>query len=541
MGVIKLQGDNERRAGIHYEVDTDAAPLGVGGMGQVMKGWRVDENTNTREPVAIKFLFDDLSEGVIERARREASIQISSENLVRMYGFIEVEQPNGVKRYHVVSELLEGVMLGDLLKGRTTDAQGNIVPYAQTLYQRMTTDREGFAAEIVKSVLSGLMAMHDKHFIHRDIDPSNIMVTVKGNVKLIDYGIAKQLQTITTQDRQLTSIGQFMGKAAYAAPELVTGDVQHQNETTDIYAVGIMLYQLLTGSLPFEGADHEVLEMQLKNKLPLSQIKNKELRKVVEKATAKKQNDRYISAAEFRVDLERNERHMKTTTGKTIKIPAIDGGGRKKRFIGVAVAAVAAVAVVLGIVFADKGDNLGSGNDPQELADTSLPANGIIDSSEEKTVSRDGKTYRSAALITRTAREALAAGKTQEAVAELKKVVDAGYKSSAPAALTLRALYNHDLDIATDETYSAVPQDDKKAYEMLSLALRFNPDSAEALYYMGEAYFGGEAITGGLVTRDLPKAIDYYTKAIEKAKAENNNAILVKAEHQKQTVTSYMQ
>ena len=76
---------------------------------------------------------------------------------------------------------------------------------------------------------------------------------------------------------------------------------------------------------------------------------------------------------------------------------------------------------------------------------------------------------------------------------------------------------------------------------MLSLALRFNPDSAEALYYMGEAYFGGEAITGGLVTRDLPKAIDYYTKAIEKAKAENNNAILVKAEHQKQTVTSYMQ
>lgn len=53
MGFIKLQGDNERRAGIHYEVDTDAAPLGVGGMGQVMKGWRVDENTNTREPVAI--------------------------------------------------------------------------------------------------------------------------------------------------------------------------------------------------------------------------------------------------------------------------------------------------------------------------------------------------------------------------------------------------------------------------------------------------------------------------------------------------------
>ena len=70
------------------------------------------------------------------------------------------------------------------------------------------------------------------------------MITSDRKIKIIDYGIAKQLSTLTTQDQQLTTAGQFMGKATYASPELVVGDVVHQNETTDIYAIGIMLYHL---------------------------------------------------------------------------------------------------------------------------------------------------------------------------------------------------------------------------------------------------------------------------------------------------------
>ena len=110
------------------------------------------------------------------------------------------------------------------------------------------------------------MALHDKGYIHRDLDPSNIMITSDRKIKIIDYGIAKQLSTLTTQDQQLTTAGQFMGKATYASPELVVGDVVHQNETTDIYAIGIMLFQFIVGHVPFEGATHEVLEMQLHHK-----------------------------------------------------------------------------------------------------------------------------------------------------------------------------------------------------------------------------------------------------------------------------------
>lgn len=95
--------------------------------------------------------------------------------------------------------------------------------------------------------------MHDKGYIHRDLDPSNIMITSDRKIKIIDYGIAKQLSTLTTQDQQLTTAGQFMGKATYASPELVVGDVVHQNETTDIYDIGIMLFQFIVGHVPLRG------------------------------------------------------------------------------------------------------------------------------------------------------------------------------------------------------------------------------------------------------------------------------------------------
>ena len=252
MPLIYIQGENEKKKHIHYEVDPELPSLGEGGMGQVLKGVMVNETNGVRRDVAIKFLFEDLPAHAIERAKREASIQIHNENLVEMFGFIEViENPDGprpIKRYHVVSELLQGVMLFDLLNGKTTDKNGKEVPFAQELYSQYQNDRFGFAAFMVKNILSGLMALHDKGYIHRDLDPSNVMITTDGKVKIIDFGIAKRLDNLNTQDQQLTSTGQFIGKAAYAAPELVLGDVHHQDKTTDIYAVGIMLFQFITGT-----------------------------------------------------------------------------------------------------------------------------------------------------------------------------------------------------------------------------------------------------------------------------------------------------
>lgn len=96
-----------------------------------------------------------------------------------------------------------------------------------------------------------------------------------------------------------------MGKPWYAAPELVLGDVKHQNSTTDIYAIGILFFQLFMKQRPFEGANHEVLDMQLHKRMPLKMIPRKDIRNVIERATNKKQELRYQSAAEFRVDVDK--------------------------------------------------------------------------------------------------------------------------------------------------------------------------------------------------------------------------------------------
>ena len=236
-------------------------------------------------------MYDDLPPQAIERARREASIQLRNDNLVEMLGFIEIDETTALgevkKHFHVVSELLTGVSLSDIFEGKTQDRDGEDVAYAVKLQQDFKNDPEHFAKIIVVNVLSGLMALHDAGYIHRDIDPSNIMVTTDGHIKLIDFGIAKQMNTLTTSDKALTVAGKFMGKPEYAAPELALGDIQHQNQTTDIYAMGILLYQCIIGHTPFEGARHEILEKQLKAKLPLDVIKNKDLRAIIARACEK--------------------------------------------------------------------------------------------------------------------------------------------------------------------------------------------------------------------------------------------------------------
>jgi serine/threonine-protein kinase len=325
MSIIKLQGDLERQRGIFYQVDSSAQPIGVGGMGQVFKGICVNEKTGATRPVAIKFMYDDLPPQAVERARREASIQLRNDNLVEMLGFIEIDEqtPTGEvrKHYHVVSELLNGVSLDDILEGKTKDRNGQDVPFAVKMLQDYKNDPEHFAKTVVVSVLSGLMALHDAGYIHRDIDPSNIMVTSEGHIKLIDFGIAKQMNTLTTSDKALTVAGKFMGKPEYAAPELALGDINHQNQTTDIYAMGILLYQCIVGHTPFEGARHEILEKQIKNKLPLGAIKNKALRDIIATACEKKQELRYQTSAQMRVALENMsgvKRAMSTSKKMTI-------------------------------------------------------------------------------------------------------------------------------------------------------------------------------------------------------------------------------
>ena len=308
MSLVRIQGEEERLNLIYYEFNPSEPPLGVGGMGKVYRGVRCDKRTGTRRDVAIKFLYDDVPESVVERARREASIRLKNDSLIEMLGFIELERTDSSGRvkscYHVVSEFVDGVGLDDLMGGKTSNHYGQPIPFAQELLSMYRESPTLFALRVARELLTGLMSLHDAGYVHRDIDPSNIMVTTDGHIKLIDFGIAKKVSSLNAFDKQLTSSGQFMGKACYAAPELVLGDVSHQDSTTDIYAVGIMLFEMVTGHLPFDGPINEVLMKQLHDALPLKDVQQKALRKVIDKATQKKQSKRYVSAVEFRVDID---------------------------------------------------------------------------------------------------------------------------------------------------------------------------------------------------------------------------------------------
>ena len=341
MNIIRLQGNIEKRTGIYYEYDVDSTPLGEGGMGRVFKGYRVVERTGERMPVAIKAIYENIPERVVERARREANIQLDNDNLIRMYGFVEtVTQLEGDTKckvhYHVIMELLIGVTLEDIMNGVTSDQNGMQIPFAAEIYSQYTQNRDAAVVRIMKSILSGLMALHDNGFIHRDIDPSNIMLTIDGKIKLIDFGICKQIVSLESLDKALTATGVFMGKVNYAAPELVLGDVRSQNYTTDIYALGVLLYQLCTGHLPFTGTDQDILSANLRKSLPMGDVRRSDFKKIIRKATEKVQSKRYASVAELRVDLERI-----STNG------ANGGNGKLGIIVGVSVAVILIIGAVL--------------------------------------------------------------------------------------------------------------------------------------------------------------------------------------------------
>jgi len=296
MSIIKLQSESDLKLGQYYEFDPEdkSMILGKGGMGIVFRGKLVYVETGKYDDVAIKVLFRDLAEESVMRAKREASIQIVHENIIRMYGFIETldgEKP----KYHVISEYLEGESLSDIIKKKSKFSNSE-------------------ALKIVKNILFGLGMLHQKGFVHRDIDPSNIIICKNGNIKLIDFGIAKQIKEYRDEYSHVTQDGRFIGKPNYASPEQAKGEHWFTNAISDIYSVGILLFELLTGKLPYSGATYQIIQGHLKEPIPIKEIEDDYLRYVVKKATEKDQKNRYQSASDFIVDIEKIEKNIDPRT-----------------------------------------------------------------------------------------------------------------------------------------------------------------------------------------------------------------------------------
>jgi serine/threonine protein kinase len=203
--------------------------LGSGAMGVV---FRATHETNGRQ-AAVKIVHGELAQKgkVFDRFQREAEIlkQFRHPNIVRWLAWGRFKGTS-----YFAMEYVEGITLEKILQDRGE------LPWREVL-------------ELGLQLCSALQYAHDQGVVHRDLKPSNIMVTLDGKVKLTDFGIAKDLDATT-----LTAPGRTLGTAAYMAPEQIRGtpEVSHK---TDLYALGIVLYQMLTGQTAFSGASAVVL------------------------------------------------------------------------------------------------------------------------------------------------------------------------------------------------------------------------------------------------------------------------------------------
>lgn len=497
MSLYKIQGNTEKRKGIYYEFNSSDEPLGEGGMGKVYKGRCVDESTGKARNVAVKFMYSDLPPYAIEKARREAAIQFKHENLIEMLGFIETESKSvlgeTLHHYHVVSELLEGVSLDKLFEGKLTDQNGNFVPFAEKLFKDYQQDVNHFAVEIIKNILSGLMTMHDAGYIHRDIDPTNIMITSDGKIKLIDFGIAKKMNSLTTHDKHLTQAGQFVGKPEYAAPELVLGAINEQNQTTDIYAIGILLFQCIIGHVPFEGDRNEILQKQLHSPLPLKLIKHRGLRKIIETATEKSRAKRFQSAAEFRVALEKIDLNG-------------GGGGFERKPIYYIIGGIAACAIIIG------GITLYN----PKTEPTSLPPTDIV-----KTLTYDD------AVVS------LNKGDGIKGMETLQKLSDDG--NTKATYLLSRIYFKSKLaddflpdTIASLQKNLNIKIDNKEAHTLLLKAVEQDPKNYHALYELACDFWKADQRTDAVPERDGDRAESYFYQALTYAKESNDKFYIEK-------------
>ena len=262
-----------------YYYDPNSTPLGDGAMGTVYLGF----SCNSNQRIAVKRVKDVYANNkmIRERAKQEASLSFSHPNLVQMIGLCEVAPNYGP--IFILSGYVAGITLDAHVK-----EQLNLLPQEDRI--------EKISNELCK-VLDALQYLHSRGVVHRDVKPSNIMIENGSVVKLMDLGIAR-----LNGGNKYSSYG-FIGTPQYAAPEQILRDSNNTeiNAQTDIYALGVTYYELLTGKNPFKtDVEAEMLSRQIKMKLPYDKKIPRSIFNVILKATEKVPAKRYKSASEFK-------------------------------------------------------------------------------------------------------------------------------------------------------------------------------------------------------------------------------------------------
>ncbi len=279
--------EQPRMLGDRYSV---GAVIGRGGMAEVHEG----RDLRLGRRVAIKILRPDLARdpSFQARFRREAqsAAALNHPNIVAVYdtGEDTLTSADGTSTVvpYIVMEYVDGMTLRQLLSSG----------------RRLLPER---ALEITAGVLSALDYAHRHGIVHRDIKPANVMLTRSGEVKVMDFGIARAVNETGTT---MTTTSAVMGTAQYLSPEQARGEVV--DARSDLYSTGVLLYELLTGKPPFTGDSAVSIAYQHVSEMPVppSQVDpgvSPQIDAVVLHALAKRVDDRYATALEFRADVER--------------------------------------------------------------------------------------------------------------------------------------------------------------------------------------------------------------------------------------------
>ena len=263
--------------------------LGEGGMGIVYKA----EDTKLQRTVALKFLPRHLVISEEEKTRflheAQSASALNHPNIMTIHGIEEVDNPiTGEKETFIVMELVEGETLKEKLK------KGSL-KIAELL-------------DIAISIADGLNTAHENDIIHRDIKSDNLMISTKGFVKIMDFGLAKRKGML-----DITRVGTTPGTLAYMSPEQSGGlEIDHRS---DLFSTGVVLYEMAAGQLPFQGEHEASILYSIVNELPLPVTRlnpniPRELERIIHKALEKEADDRYQHADDLLADLKKLKKDL---------------------------------------------------------------------------------------------------------------------------------------------------------------------------------------------------------------------------------------